>query len=142
MAGTIDRATLDRLIALGRERGELTAGEFQAALPVDAMDVDALVLVILELEAAGVSVEPEALGPRIEVTTAPGIVLSPPAPSPPLPKISGGTDPRPEAHTPVTARAPAPITAARTEEDGGVGRVVLLAGLAVLLVLGTILVLI
>jgi len=42
MAGTIDRATLDRLIALGRERGELTASELQAALPVEALDVDAL----------------------------------------------------------------------------------------------------
>ncbi len=53
MAAPIDRATLDRLIALGRQRGELTASELQAALPVEALDVDALVLVMLELEAAG-----------------------------------------------------------------------------------------
>lgn len=142
MAGTIDRATLDRLIALGRERGELSASEFQAALPVDAMDVDALVLVILELEAAGVSVEPEALGPRIEVTTAPGIVLPPPGPSLTLPPtVPSGSDLRPRADASAAALSPPP-TAARAEEDGGVGRVVLLAGLAVLLVLGTILVLI
>ncbi|MEE7482660.1 hypothetical protein MPAR168_18035 [Methylorubrum populi] len=66
MGGTIDRGTLDRLIALGRERGELTAEALQAALPVDSMDVDTLVLVMLELEAAGISVEPDVLGPRAD----------------------------------------------------------------------------
>jgi hypothetical protein len=35
--GTIDRGTLDRLIALGRSRGELTAEELRAVLPVDTM---------------------------------------------------------------------------------------------------------
>jgi hypothetical protein len=142
MAGTIDRATLDRLIALGRERGELTASEFQAALPTDAMDVEALVLVILELEAAGVSVEPEAWGPRVDVTAAPGIVLSPAAPSPTPPKIPSGTDSQMKADAPMAVLTPPPTAAARAGEDGGVGRVVLLAGLAVLLILGTILVLI
>ncbi len=63
MSQTIDRGTLDRLIALGRDRGELSADDLRAALPVERMDVDALVLVMLELEAAGVSVEPEAFGP-------------------------------------------------------------------------------
>ncbi|MFF8803338.1 MULTISPECIES: Rha family transcriptional regulator [unclassified Methylobacterium] len=38
--------------------------EFQASLSVESMDVDALVLMMLELEAAGISVEPKAFGPR------------------------------------------------------------------------------
>lgn len=64
MTQALDRGTLDRLVALGRDRGLLTADDLRAALPVERMDVDALVLVMLELEAAGVSVEPEAFGPR------------------------------------------------------------------------------
>lgn len=66
MTSMIDRGTLDRMIALGRERGELTAEEFQAALPVESMDVDALVLMMLELEAAGISVESKVFGPRAD----------------------------------------------------------------------------
>ncbi len=62
------------LIALGRvRRRELTASELQAALPVDALDVpNAHVLVILELEEAGCSVEPDAFGPRAETAPCPG----------------------------------------------------------------------
>lgn len=137
MAGTIDRATLDRLIALGRQRGELTASELQAALPVEALDVDALVLVMLELEAAGVSVEPDAFGPRGETVAAPRFTL--PAPeariSPALepakrgsPDIEPGLRPEAKPESPESA-------------DEGVGRVVLFAGLGVVLVIGTILLL-
>lgn len=141
MAGTIDRATLDRLIALGRERGGLTAAEFQAALPVDAMDVDALVLVMLELEEAGVSVEPDAFGPRSETGLTTGLTLAAPEPSVPRPAGPGAQGLRPVAD----AGPPLGIRAETGDEgppDEGVGRVVLLAGLAVVLVLGTILVLI
>lgn len=53
------------MIALGRKRTELTAEEFQASPSVESMDVDALVLIMLELEAAGISVEPKAFGPRV-----------------------------------------------------------------------------
>lgn len=84
MGGTIDRGTLDRLIALGRERGELTAEALQAALPVDTMDVDALDLVMLELEAAGISVEPDVLGPRAD---------RPLPAAPELPPVDGGVSP-------------------------------------------------
>ncbi len=90
MAAPIDRATLDRLIALGRQRGELTASELQAALPVEALDVDALVLVMLELEAAGVSVEPDAFGPRGETVAAPRFTLAAPDPDPPPALASAG----------------------------------------------------
>lgn len=91
LAGMIDRATFDRLVALGRERGGLTAAELQAALPVEAMEVDALVLVMLELEEAGVSVEPDALGPRSEGGTA-GPVLPLPDPGAPRPAAGTGGD--------------------------------------------------
>jgi hypothetical protein len=140
MAVTIDRATLDRLIALGRERGEITAAELQAALPVDALDVDALVLVMLELEAAGVSVEPDALGPRAESDVAPRLVLASPEPTVPRATVpadgerrTGGNDRRPE-------QGPG-VAATMDEDDPGVGRIVLGAGLAVFLILATILIL-
>lgn len=141
MAGTIDRTTLDRLIALGRERGGLTAAEFQAALPVDAMDVDALVLVMLELEEAGVSVEPDALGPRSETGLTTGLTLAAPDPGVPRPTEPGAQGLRPlaDAGPPPGSRATA---GGEEPPDAGVGRVVLLAGLAVVRVLGTILVLI
>lgn len=142
MAGAIDRATLDRLIALGRERGELTASELQAALPVEALDVDALVLLMLELEDAGVSVEPDAFGPRTDAVVPPGLALATPDPSVPQ-------DARPTGQGDATAAgatAPRSITGPRGDEgadaEADAGRAVLLAGAAVLLVLGTILILI
>lgn len=141
MAGTIDRATLDRLIAQGRERGELTAGELQAALPVDAMDVDALVLVMLELEAAGVSVEPEAFGPRIEAEGGPVPHLKLPDPGTPHATSRDSGRRAPEVAAVAAPVADPDAADARPDEDR-VGRVVLLAGLAVLLILGTVLVLI
>ena len=140
MTGTLDRATLDRLIALGRQRGELTASELQAALPVEALDVDALVLVMLELEEAGVSVEPDAFGPRAEAVAPPAFTLSTPEPGlpPALDRAARGEGPGPGTEPPRPAAEP--VSDATADED--VGRVVLLAGLAVVLMIGTILVLI
>ncbi|MCJ2056829.1 RNA polymerase sigma factor region1.1 domain-containing protein [Methylobacterium sp. J-048] len=139
MAQTIDRGTLDRLIALGRARGELTADDLQAALPVERMDVDALVLVMLELDAAGVSVEPEAFGPPVD-RPVPGSVTLPVqrsgTPPPVLP--TGGTG------APAVAAEAGPIRPAASPErdpDGSreVTRAVALAGLVTLLVLGAVL---
>ena len=143
MAGTIDRGTLDRLVALGRSRGDLTAGDLRAALPIDDMDVNALVLVMLELDAAGVSVEPEALGPRQDRPgpSAPEL----PAPPPVAPQGAGTIgDGRAAA---VAAPAPPGTAGVRIAPGGAtgedaVGRVVLLSGLVVLLVLGSLLVLV
>jgi hypothetical protein len=140
MAGTIDRATLDRLIALGRVRGELTASEFQAALPVDTLDVDALVLVMLELEAAGISVEPDALGPRPETVTTPAFTRARPPADPPAPPNAAGDASRPPPAPAMAPRAEAG-TAGGSPEDESVGRVVLIAGVTLLIVLGVILVL-
>ncbi|SFM23827.1 RNA polymerase sigma factor region1.1 domain-containing protein [Methylobacterium pseudosasicola] len=139
MAQTIDRGTLDRLIALGRARGELTAQDLQAALPVDRMDVDALVLVMLELDAAGVSVEPEAFGPPVD-RPVPGSVTLPEhrseTPPPVLP--AGGMG------APAAAAEPAPEPPATPlvgDPDGSrdVTRAVALAGLVTLLILGAVL---
>ena len=140
MAGTLDRATLDRLIALGRVRGELTASEFQAALPVEALDVDALVMVMLELEAAGISVEPDAFGPRPESVAIPAFTLASPPPDPPMPRNAAGDASRPPPLPAATPRHEAG-TAGDPQEDEAVGRVVLIAGIALVAILGTILVL-
>jgi hypothetical protein len=136
----IDRATFDRLVALGRAKGGLTAAELQAALPVEAMEVDALVMLMLELEEAGVGVEPDALGPRSEGGTA-GPVLPLPDPGVPRPAVSaGGSRPSGEGAPSTAPSGPAAPPAAA--DDEGVTRVVLLAGLVALAILGTILVLV
>lgn len=134
MTTPIDRATLDRLIALGRERGQLTADDLQRALPIDTMDVDALVLVMLELDAAGVGVEPDAFGPRGErpATAVPDL----PAPerrattSAPVPvgapQSAGGA---------AGAGAAAPAGSERGAAAEPVDRIVLLSGLVAFLVL-------
>ncbi|GJD37399.1 RNA polymerase sigma factor region1.1 domain-containing protein [Methylobacterium aerolatum] len=141
MAGTIDRATLDRLIASGRRQGSLTASEFQGALPIDGLEVDALVLLMLELEEAGVTVEPDAFGPRVEGGAVPILDLPPPKAEPPPPhSVAADGDGRP-ADTARIDPGTAPPSGGR-EGDDGVGRVVLLCGLALLLILGGILILI
>ena len=136
MSQMIDRGTLDRLIALGRARGELTAADLRAALPVDRMEVDALVLVMLELEAAGVSVEPDAYGPPTD-RPAPGPARlpegNPGMPQPVRPAAAGAAT--------VEAAEPGPLRPAgpaeRDPDEGrAVNRAVALAGLATLLLLG------
>ncbi len=140
MSTPIDRATLDRLIAIGRERGELTADDLQRVLPIDTMDVDALVLVMLELDAAGVSVEPDAFGPRGErpVTAVPDLpaperkaAVTTPVPVGAPDGAGGGTG----------AGATAPAASDRATGEGSVDRIVLLSGLAAFFVLAGVLLL-
>ncbi|WP_182178483.1 RNA polymerase sigma factor region1.1 domain-containing protein [Methylobacterium radiotolerans] len=136
MTQVLDRGTLDRLVALGRDRGLLTADDLRAALPVERMDVDALVLVMLELEAAGVSVEPEAFGPPTDRPVPAAVTL--PAPgsgTPPVRAAEAG--PRAAFAAPASA---APAAAEPIPDDGAdAGRAVLLAGLATVLILGAVL---
>lgn len=136
MTQVLDRGTLDRLVALGRDRGLLTADDLRAALPVERMDVDALVLVMLELEAAGVSVEPEAFGPPTDRPVPASVTL--PAPgsgTPPVRAAEAG----PDAAFAAPASA-APAAAEPIPDDGAdAGRAVLLAGLATVLILGAVL---
>lgn len=58
-ANAIDRATLDRLTALGRSRGGLTTADLRAALPVEAMEPEDIALVVASLEDRGIPVELE-----------------------------------------------------------------------------------
>ncbi|MCJ2101284.1 RNA polymerase sigma factor region1.1 domain-containing protein [Methylobacterium sp. E-046] len=139
MSQTIDRGTLDRLIALGRARGGLSADDLRAALPVEQMDVDALVLVMLELETAGVSVEPDAFGPPVERPVAPSLVLPAPEsePAPPVrPADGGGAVTAPAAKRPAAPMVP-PL--AGPDDRAGVNRAVMLAAAATLLLLGAVL---
>ncbi|MBE7247520.1 MAG: RNA polymerase sigma factor region1.1 domain-containing protein [Actinomycetospora chiangmaiensis] len=140
MSESIDRGTLDRLIARGRDRGELSAEELRAALPVERMDVDDLVLVMLELEAAGISVEPEAFGPPADkpLTTALTLPARDPGPVPPIRAAEGA-----DAAVAPTASGSRPAPSPRADPDDGpaVNRAVALAGLVTLLVLGTVLLL-
>ncbi|GJD93192.1 RNA polymerase sigma factor region1.1 domain-containing protein [Methylobacterium iners] len=141
MASTIDRGTLDRLIVLGGERGELTAAELQAVLPVDSMDVDALVLVMLELEAAGISVEPEVFGPRAHepVSFAPEL---PPVASDAVEPVARAAEGGPMMARPVADIATAPAATVTSRERTDVNRIVLISGLATFLILAILLVLI
>ncbi len=136
MTQALDRGTLDRLVALGRDRGLLTADDLRATLPVERMDVDALVLVMLELEAAGVSVEPEAFGPPTDRPVPASVTL--PAPGSGTPPVRAA-----EAGSGAAFAAPASAAPAAAEpipDDGAdAGRAVLLAGLATVLILGAVL---
>ncbi|TXN43658.1 RNA polymerase sigma factor region1.1 domain-containing protein [Methylobacterium sp. WL7] len=139
MTQTIDRGTLDRLIALGRGRGALTADDLQAALPIDRMDVDALVLVMLELDAAGVSVEPEAFGPPVDRAIPGSVILPGQQPGTPPPALpAGGTG------APADAAEPRPIRSAAApdrdpDDSRDATRAVALAALATFLILGAVL---
>lgn len=137
MTQALDRGTLDRLVALGRDRGLLTADDLRAALPVERMDVDALVLVMLELEAAGVSVEPEAFGPPTDRPVPAAVTL--PAPgsgTPPVRAAEAGPD---AAFAAPASAAPAAAEPIPPDDGADAGRAVLLAGLATVLVLGAVL---
>jgi len=143
MTPVLDRGTLDRLIALGRDRGELNADDLRSALPIDSMDVDTLVLVMLELDAAGVSVEPEAFGPRHDRLVPSTLQLSAPTPDPLRPTRKGeeGSSPIVAAQSPATA-VRTPVTPVDPGDGISVDRAVLLAGLAVFAALGGILLLV
>ena len=68
MTAIMSKETLDRLVALGRDRGHLTTEDLRNALPVDAMAPDEIALVVVHLEEAGVPVDLDeaflAPGPR------------------------------------------------------------------------------
>ncbi|KOX50247.1 hypothetical protein ADL19_19505 [Streptomyces purpurogeneiscleroticus] len=136
MTQGLDRGTLDRLIALGRSRGAITADDLRTALPVERMDVDALVLVMLELEAAGVSVEPEAVGPPANRPVSTAVELPAPKPgTPPDRATEAGYGAAFAAHRSAAAAPPEPIPDDRADAS----RAVILAGLATVLILGAVL---
>src|SRR4051794_1286337 len=60
MTPAIDRAALDRLIALGKGTGRVSMHELRTHLPVSSLTAEDIALVVLELEDAGVEVELDA----------------------------------------------------------------------------------
>ncbi|RVU14549.1 RNA polymerase sigma factor region1.1 domain-containing protein [Methylobacterium oryzihabitans] len=137
MEAGIDRATLDRLIALGRRRDGLTTEDLRQALPIGGMSADAIALVVIELEDAGIPVDLDEslLGGRPGSTAAP----MPAMPVPEVPPPPAG----PPAPATAAPRGAAPASAAPAPGPGRAGahRAVAIAGLAAV-VLALVLVLI
>ncbi|KAB1077393.1 hypothetical protein [Methylobacterium soli] len=140
MAAGIDKDTLERLIALGQRKGRLSPEDLLTGLPVDRMSAEDIALVVLEIEEAGVPVEVEE---TLAMLARPGERPSMPvpvAPLPPLPPPPGGEArlaPQPiAAQAPAAAEAPARVSTDAAAERAEVNRIVALAGLATLLILG------
>lgn len=79
---------IDRVLAIGRERGSLTVAELNRLLPVERMAPEEIARLIVRLEDAGIPVEldddeltrPAPGQPSVEVP--PAIDLAPPPPEP------------------------------------------------------------
>jgi hypothetical protein len=140
MAAGIDKDTLQRLIALGQRKGRLSPEDLLTGLPVDRMSAEDIALVVLEIEEAGVPVEVEE---TLAMLARPGKRPSMPvpvAPLPPLPPPPSGEArlaPQPiAARAPAAAEAPARVSTDAAAKRAEVNRIVALAGLATLLILG------
>ena len=55
----IDSGTLARLVALGRQKGQVTNQDLEEALPIDTMSAEDIALVVVHLEEAGIIVDLE-----------------------------------------------------------------------------------
>lgn len=68
MQQALDSNTLDRLIALGRQQGQLTTLDLESNLPIQCMSAEDIALIVVHLEEAGIPVELDdslmAPGPR------------------------------------------------------------------------------
>lgn len=137
-APAFPRRDLDRLIALGRQRGELTPADLQAALPIQSMSAEAIAQVVLDLDAAGIAVELEDLVPGLAHPGGIAPVPLAPAPGPASPAVPAssprvsGAKPRQEAPS---ASSEGQAEADPPAREGRVGRAVLVAGLIVLALL-------
>ena len=128
MQAAFDRTTLDRLVALGKSQGGLTPDDLRRALPVDRMSAEDIALVLIELEEAGISVDPD------EALLTSGRPL-PPAGAVRLPESGAAEAALPAAEpTKTTTAASAPETRAATppKPQGGAHRAVVWAGVAAL----------
>ncbi|KQP38287.1 hypothetical protein ASF49_04555 [Methylobacterium sp. Leaf104] len=139
-APVLARQDLARLIALGRQKGELSPADLQAALPIQSMSAEAIAQVVLDLDAAGIAVELEDLLPGRAHPD--GIAPVPIAPAPGLPSHDAASvAPRPVpppargAEATVTADGDA-AGAASPAESRRVRSAVLVAGLIVLVLMG------
>jgi hypothetical protein len=59
MQQALDSNTLDRLITLGRQQGQLTTLDLETNLPIHSMSAEDIALIVVHLEEAGVPVELE-----------------------------------------------------------------------------------
>jgi hypothetical protein len=59
MQQALDSNTLDRLIALGRQQGQLTTLDLETNLPIHSMSAEDIALIVVHLEDAGIPVELE-----------------------------------------------------------------------------------
>jgi hypothetical protein len=57
MQQALDSNTLDRLIALGRQQGQLTTLDLETNLPIHSMSAEDIALIVVHLEESGVPVE-------------------------------------------------------------------------------------
>jgi hypothetical protein len=137
MHASINRATLDRLVALGRSRGMLTVQDLKDHLPIEALSADTIALVVAHLEDAGIAVELDdnllSGQGRTNPPDTPGIELHSPAGSSP-PPLSLHTTAVGELG-PAEFRGRDPRVSVRRKEPGA-HRAVLTAGIFVLLLLG------
>lgn len=60
MQQALDSNTLDRLITLGRQQGQLTTLDLETNLPIHSMSAEDIALIVVHLEEAGVPVELDA----------------------------------------------------------------------------------
>ena len=59
MQQALDSNTLDRLIALGRQQGQLTTLDLETNLPIHSMSAEDIALIVVHIEEAGIPVELE-----------------------------------------------------------------------------------
>ena len=57
MQQALDSNTLDRLIALGRQQGQLTTLDLETNLPIHSMSAEDIALIVVHLEESGIPVE-------------------------------------------------------------------------------------
>jgi hypothetical protein len=73
MQQALDSNTLDRLIALGRQQGQLTTLDLETNLPIHSMSAEDIALIVVHLEEAGIPVELEdsLMAPHPKPASAP-----------------------------------------------------------------------
>jgi Sigma-70 factor, region 1.1 len=73
MQQALDSNTLDRLITLGRQQGQLTTLDLETNLPIHSMSAEDIALIVVHLEEAGVPVELDAslMAPNPKPAAAP-----------------------------------------------------------------------
>lgn len=115
MQPAFDNSTLERLVTLGRERGQLTTEDLRTTFAIDAMSAEDIALIVVHLEEAGVPVELEdsllSAGSRPPSGVSAEIIPFPKRPSQKRPKpqtmlLKPAPTPLPEPRQPITQDTP------------------------------------